>query len=127
MVLLLLTPTLLLAKMTQADIDVIYTKPIVVEGKKSTLTIELPVDSTNGYMWFFVPDNYDYIRATNFNHESVDIENSKWGGMDNFKLQVLSRFKKSPQKIVLHFECFKPWDINAKPITKDITVLSFVD
>ncbi|EKM91122.1 hypothetical protein B342_08576 [Francisella tularensis subsp. tularensis 80700103] len=57
----------------------------------------------------------------------MDIQNSKWGGMDNFKLKLTKKFRKVPHKIVLHFECLRPFESNPKILTKDVTVLSLPD
>ncbi len=119
-----LSPAILFAAMTQKDIDKLYADPIIVGAKQRTININLPVDSTDGYRWFLNSPNYDYIRSTKFSHDSVDVDNSKWGGMDNFKFSVTDRFKKSPQKIMLHFECFKPWEINPTILHKDVVVLT---
>ncbi|MDE4972252.1 hypothetical protein NAI46_12775, partial [Francisella tularensis subsp. holarctica] len=59
-----------------------------------------------------------------YSHESVDIQNSNWGGMDNFKLKLTKKFRKVPHKIVLNFECLRPFESNPKILTKDVTVLS---
>ena len=117
-------PNISFANMTQDDIDQIYTAPIILGEKQATINIDLPVDSIAGYRWFLLSPNYDYIRAVQYQHQSANIDNSKYGGMDEFKLKVVDRFKKVPQKLVLHFECFKPWDDKSKPIVKDITILS---
>lgn len=127
LVLLLFFPYLGPAEMTQAEIDKIYTKPIVLDSKQYTFNIELPVDSIDGYRWFLIPPDYDYVDDTGYTHESVDIENSKWGGMDNFKLKLTKKFRKVPHKIVLHFECFRPFEERPKILTKDVMVLSLLD
>ncbi|APC90996.1 hypothetical protein BBG19_0258 [Francisella sp. MA067296] len=111
--------------MTQAEIDKIYTKPIALNSKQYTFNIELPVDSIDGYRWFLIPPDYDYVVDDSFSHKSVDIDKSKWGGMDNFKLKLTKKFRKVPHKIVLHFECFRPFEDNPQILTKDVTVLSF--
>jgi hypothetical protein len=123
-VLLFLVPSLIMAGMSQSDIDKIYTKPIMLGKKQSTFNIELPVDSTDGYRWFLVSPEYGYINAVKFEHESVDVENSKWGGIDKFKFTAKKEFKDVPQKITLRFECFRPFEKNAIVIKKDIMVLS---
>ena len=124
LLILLLLPAILFASMTQKDLDKLYVNPIIVGAKQRTININLPVDSTDGYRWFLNSPNYDYIRSTKFSHDSVDVDNSKWGGMDNFKFSVTDRFKKSPQKIILHFDCFKPWDVNPTVVHKDVVILS---
>ncbi|MDE5037944.1 hypothetical protein NAI57_11980, partial [Francisella tularensis subsp. holarctica] len=72
--------------MTQAEIDKLYTKPIVFSSKQYTFNLELPVDSIDCYRWFLISPDYDYIYDDSYSDESVDIQNSKWGGLDNFKL-----------------------------------------
>ncbi|ABK89188.1 hypothetical protein [Francisella tularensis] len=124
---LLFFPCLGLATMTQAEIDKLYTKPIVLSSKQYTFNVELPVDSIDGYRWFLISPDYDYIDDDSYSHESVDIQNSKWGGMDNFKLKLTKKFRKVPHKIVLHFECLRPFESNPKILTKDVTVLSLPD
>ncbi len=123
-ILLLILPSLVIAEMSQAEIDKIYTKPIMLDAKHSTFNIELPVDSTDGYRWFLVSPEYGYINAVKFTHESVDVENSKWGGVDKFKFTAKKEFKDVPQKIVLRFECFRPFEKDVKVISKYITILS---
>ena len=123
-VLLLILPSLLIAGMSQADVDKLYTKPIMLGAKQGTFNVELPVDSTDGYMWFLVSPEYGYINAVKFTHESVDVENSKWGGVDKFKFTAKKEFKDVPQKIVLRFECFRPFEKSAIVIKKNITILS---
>ena len=113
-----------MAGMSQVDIDKIYTKPIMLGAKQATFNIELPVDSTDGYRWFLVSPEYGYVNAVKFEHESVDVENSKWGGVDKFKFTAKKEFKDVPQKIVLRFECFRPFEGNAIVIKKDIMILS---
>lgn len=110
--------------MSQADVDKLYTKPIMLGAKQGTFNVELPVDSTDGYMWFLVSPEYGYINAVKFTHESVDVENSKWGGVDKFKFTAKKEFKDVPQKIVLRFECFRPFEKSAIVIKKNITILS---
>jgi len=127
LVLLCFLPSLTIASMSQADIDKILTKPIVLSEKQSTFNIELPVDSTDGYRWFLVSPEYGYVNAVKFTHESIDIENSKWGGVDKFKFTSKKEFKDVPQKIVLSFECFRPFEKDAIVIKKDITILSTSD
>lgn len=124
---LMIVPVLTFAGMTQEDIDKIYTKPIVLDAKHYTFNIELPVDSTDGYRWFLIPPDHDYIDDSGYSHESVDVENSKWGGMDNFKLKLTKKFRKVPHKIALHFECFRPFEKNPQVLKKDIVVLSVLD
>lgn len=126
-IMLIMLPSYSLADMTQVDIDKIYTKPIVLDAKHYTFNVELPVDSTDGYRWFLIPPDYDYIDDSGYSHESVDVENSKWGGMDNFKLKLTKKFRKVPHKIVLHFECFRPFEKNPQILKKDIVVLSLLD
>nr|WP_224732629.1 protease inhibitor I42 family protein [Francisella sp. SYW-9] len=126
-ILIVLVPSLALADMTQSEIDKLYTKPIVLDEKHYTFNVELPVDSTDGYRWFLVPPDYDYVDDVGYSHESVDIENSKWGGMDNFKLKLTKKFRKVPYKVVLHFECFRPFESNPKILKKDIVVLSLLN
>lgn len=121
---LLFMPLFASASMTQTDIDSLYVKPIVLSKKQHTFNIALPVDSTNGYKWFLVSPEYGYINAVSFKHESVDIENSKWGGVDHFKFRTKREFEDVPQKIVLRFECFQPFKKNVNPITKKVVVLS---
>jgi predicted secreted protein len=123
-ILLLFVPCLVMAGMYQADVDKIYTKPIMLGEKQGTFNIELPVDSTDGYRWFLVSPEYGYINAVKFTHESVDVENSKWGGVDKFKFTAKKEFKDVPQKIVLRFECFRPFEKDVKVISKYITILS---
>ena len=123
-VLLLILPSLLIAGMSQADVDKLYTKPIMLGAKQGTFNVELPVDSTDGYMWFLVSPQYGYINAVKFTHESVDVENSKWGGVDKFKFTAKKEFKDVPKKIVLRFECFRPFEKSAIVIKKNITILS---
>jgi predicted secreted protein len=123
-ILLLFVPSLVMAGMFQADVDKIYTKPIMLGEKQGTFNIELPVDSTDGYRWFLVSPEYGYINAVKFTHESVDVENSKWGGVDKFKFTAKKEFKDVPQKIVLRFECFRPFEKDVKVISKYITILS---
>ena len=96
----------------------------MLDAKHSTFNIELPVDSTDGYRWFLVSPEYGYINAVKFTHESVDVENSKWGGVDKFKFTAKKEFKDVPQKIVLRFECFRPFEKDVKVISKYITILS---
>jgi predicted secreted protein len=122
--LLLLLPSLVMAGMSQVDVDKIYTKPIMLRAKQGTFNIELPVDSTDGYRWFLVSPEYGYVNAVKFEHESVNVENSKWGGVDKFKFTAKKEFKDVPQKIVLRFECFRPFEENAIVIKKDIMILS---
>ena len=122
--LLLILPSLVIAEMSQADVDNVYTKPIMLSAKQGTFNIELPVDSTDGYRWFLVSPEYGYVNAIKFTHESVNIENSKWGGVDKFKFTAKKEFKDVPQKIVLRFECFRPFEKNTVVIKKDITILS---
>ncbi|MDE4978054.1 hypothetical protein NAI52_09750 [Francisella tularensis subsp. holarctica] len=57
----------------------------------------------------------------------MDIQNSKWGGMDNFNLKLTKKFRKVPHMIVLHFECLRPFESNPKILTKDVTVISLPD
>ena len=123
-ILLLFVPCLVMAGMFQADVDKIYTKPIMLGEKQGTFNIELPVDSTDGYRWFLVSPEYGYINAVKFTHESVNVENSKWGGVDQFKFTAKKEFKDVPQKIVLRFECFRPFEKDVKVISKYITILS---
>ncbi|MBK2027732.1 hypothetical protein IB642_00360 [Allofrancisella guangzhouensis] len=113
--------------MTQDVVDKVYTKPIVLGDKQKTISISLLVDSTDGYRWFLVSPDYDYIRSVSFAHKSVDVENSKYGSTDNFKFRLQDSFKKIPQKMVLHFECFRPFDNDSQIISKDIVVLSVLD
>ncbi|WP_041263578.1 hypothetical protein [Francisella salina] len=127
LVFLLLLPCLGLAEMTQADIEKIYTKPIVLDSRHYTFNVELPVDSIDGYRWFLIPPDYDYIDDSGYTHESVNVEKSKWAGMDNFKLKLTKKFRKVPHKIILHFECFRPFEEHPKILTKDVTVLSLLD
>ncbi|QIV95058.1 hypothetical protein [Allofrancisella frigidaquae] len=115
------------AKMTQEAVDKVYTKPIVLEDKQKIINISLPVDSTDGYRWFLVSPDYDYIRAVSFVHKSVDMKNSEYGSTDNFKFRLQDSFKKVPQKIVLHFECFKLFGEDNPIISKDIVILSALD
>lgn len=122
--LLLLLPSLVMAGMSQVDVDKIYAKPIMLRAKQGTFNIELPVDSTDGYRWFLVSPEYGYVNAVKFEHESVNVENSKWGGVDKFKFTAKKEFKDVPQKIVLRFECFRPFEENAIVIKKDIMILS---
>ncbi|MFT4694168.1 MAG: putative secreted protein [Francisella sp.] len=126
-ILLLILPSLVIAEMSQAEIDKIYTKPIMLDAKHSTFNIELPVDSTDGYRWFLVAPDYDYIDDGGYTHKSVDTENSKWGGMDEFKLKLTKKFRKVPHKVVLHFECFRLFEKNGAVIKKNITILSIND
>ena len=126
-ILLVFAPSLALAEMTQKNIDSIYTKPIFLDGNHKTINIALPVDSTDGYRWFLVSPDYDYIRPVSYEHESANIEKSKYGGLDSFKLRAHDRFKKAPQKIILHFECFRPFESNPKILKKDIIVLSLLN
>ncbi len=100
-ILLFILPSLVIAKMSQVDVDKIYNKPILISKKQKTFNIELPVDSTDGYRWFLVSPEYGYVNAIKFDHESVDIENSKWGGVDKFKFTAKKEFKDVPQKILL--------------------------
>ena len=126
-ILLLILPSFVVAGMSQFDVDKMYTKPILLSAKQSTFNIELPVDSTDGYRWFLVSPEYGYVNAVKFTHESVDVENSKWGGVDKFKFTAKKEFKDVPQKIVLRFECFRPFEKSAIVIKKDITILSTSD
>ncbi|MFC4893069.1 hypothetical protein ACFPDQ_08410 [Pseudofrancisella aestuarii] len=71
--------------------------------------------------------NYDYIRAVSYQHESINVEKSKYGSLDSFKMSVHDRFKKIPQKIVLHFECFKPWEFKEDVLYKDVVILFIPD
>ena len=118
-VLLTILPSLIIAGMLQTDVDKIYTKPIILSAKQGTFNIELPVDSTEGYRWFLVSPEYGYVNAVKFAHESLDFENSKWGGVDNFKFTTKKEFKDVPQKIVLRFECFRPFEKSATVIKKE--------
>jgi hypothetical protein len=127
LIFLIFVPFSVFAGMTQQDLDSLYTKPIVLDNKHYTFDIELPVDSTDGYRWFLIPPDYDYIDDGGYTHESVDIKNSKWGGMDNFKLKLTKKFRKVPHKIILHFECLRPFEENPQILKKDIVVLSLVD
>ncbi|MDE5037942.1 hypothetical protein NAI57_11970, partial [Francisella tularensis subsp. holarctica] len=68
-----------------------------------------------------------YIDDDSYRHESVVIQNSNCGGMDNFKIKLTKKFRKVPHKIVLHFECLRPFERNPKILTKDVTVLSLTD
>ncbi|MED7819948.1 MULTISPECIES: hypothetical protein [unclassified Francisella] len=120
-------PSLALAEMTQSEIDKLYTKAVVLDEKHYTFDIKLPVDSTDGYRWFIIPSDYDYIDDVGYTHESVNIESSQWGGMDNFKLKLTKKFRKVPYKIVLHFECFRPFESNPQILKKDIVVLSILN
>lgn len=122
-----ITPFLAVAGMTQADVDKLDIKPIVLDKKHYTFDVELPVDSTDGYRWFLIPPDYDYINDVRYDHESVDVENSKWGGTDNFKLKLTRKFRKVPHKVVLHFECFRPFEKDPEIFKKDVIVLSMVD
>lgn len=47
--------------------------------------------------------------------------------MDNFKLKLTKKFRKIHHKIVLHFECFQPFDNSLQVLKKDITILSVLD
>ena len=47
--------------------------------------------------------------------------------MDNFKLKLTKKFRKVPHKIVLHFECFRPFEDSPQVLKKDITILSVLD
>lgn len=126
-ILLVVLPSFVIAGMSQSDVDGLYTKPIVLSKKQRTFNIELPVDSTDGYRWFLISPEYGYINAVKFEHESIDVENSKWGGVDKFKFTAKKEFKDVPQKIVLRFECFRAFEKNAIVIKKDITILSTND
>jgi hypothetical protein len=119
-------PFSVFAEMSQKDVDSLYITPITIEGTAATVNIELPVDSISGYGWFLVDYNYDYIKGVSFEHESHAVEKSKWGGLDIFKMKVHDRFKKIPQKIVLEFECFKPWD-TSEIIKKEVIILYVPD
>lgn len=123
-ILLFLIPVLAMANMTQSDVDKIYSKPIMLSTKQRTFNIELPVDSIAGYRWFLVSPEYGYINTIRFEHESVDLKSSKWGGVDKFKFRAKKEFKDVPQKIVLQFECFRPFEKDTKIIKKNITILS---
>ncbi|GAB4222058.1 MAG: hypothetical protein Kow0076_2280 [Francisella sp.] len=120
-------PVLSIARMSQDDIDKLYTRPIVLDGKHYTFDIELPVDSIDGYRWFLSAPDYDFVDDEKYIHSSANVEKSKWGGMDHFKLKLTKKFKKVPFKVVLHFECLRPFESNPKVIKKDITVLSIPD
>ena len=96
----------------------------MLSKKQRTFNIELPVDSTDGYRWFLISPEYGYVNAVKFEHESVDVENSKWGGMDKFKFTAKKEFKDVPQKIALRFERFRPFEKSAIVIKKNITILS---
>lgn len=122
--LLVFAPSFLVAKMTQSDLKDLYNKPILLTEKQHTFNIHLPVDSTDGYKWFLVSPEYGYINAISFKHESVDIENSKWGGVDHFKFKTKREFEDVPQKIVLRFECFRPFEKKETPLVKEVVVLS---
>ena len=121
-VVILMLPFSAFAEMTQHDVDNLYVTPITIEGSAATVNIELPVDSISGYRWFLVDYNYDYIKGVSFEHESHAVDKSKWGGLDIFKMKVHDRFKKIPQKIVLEFECFKPWKTEVN-IKKEVIIL----
>ena len=127
LVFLLLPPCLGLAEMTQADIEKIYARPIVLDSRHYTFNVELPVHSIYGHRWFPIPLDYDYIDDSSYSHDSVNVEKLKWAGMDNFKLKLTKKFRKLPHKIILHFECFRPFEEYPKILTKDVTVLSLLD
>nr|WP_255321723.1 protease inhibitor I42 family protein [Francisella halioticida] len=120
-------PSLALAEMTQSEVDKLHIKLIALDEKHHTFNVELPVDSTDGYRWFLVPPDYDYVDDVGYTHKSADIENSKWGGMDNFKLELTSKFRKVPYKFVLHFECFRAFENNPQILKKDVVVLSILN
>ncbi|APC96781.1 hypothetical protein [Francisella frigiditurris] len=122
-----ISPFFVFAEMKQSDLEDVYSKPIVIEGNKATINIELPVDSISGYRWFLTEYNYDYIKAVSYQHESINVEKSKYGSLDSFKMSVHDRFKKIPQKIVLHFECFKPWELKEDVLYKDVVILFIPD
>jgi hypothetical protein len=69
-------PFLVSAEMSQSKIDKIYTKSIMLDAKHNTFNV-LPINSTEGYIWFLISPKYDYVNATKFEHKSVDVENSK--------------------------------------------------
>ncbi|AXA33273.1 hypothetical protein [Francisella adeliensis] len=112
------------ASMTQKDFKGVYADPIVLSEKQHTFNIDLPVDSTEGYKWFLVSPEYGYVNAISFKHDSIDVENSKWGGVDHFKFKTKPEFEDVPQKIVLRFECFQPFKKNVKPLVKKVVILS---
>ena len=120
---LLSLPFLLYANMNQSYIDNQYNEPIILLGKKSTININLPVDSISGYRWILYDYDYDFIKPVSYEHEKVNISKSRYGALDKFKMMLNPRFKKVPQKIVLHFECLNPWDNTAKKYHKDITII----
>ncbi len=116
-------PFVSFAEMSQADVENLYTTPITVEGSAATINIELPVDSLSGYRWFLADYSYDFVRPVSFEHENAAVKKSQWGGLDKFKMKMHDRFKKIPQKMVLHFECFKPWSPSENVIKKDVIIL----
>lgn len=92
-ILMFFIPSILLAKMSQVDVDKLYTKPIILDKNHSTFNINLPVDSTDGYRWFLVSPEYGYVNAVKFEHESVAVEDSKWGGWINLNSLLKNNLK----------------------------------
>ncbi|MCF6767767.1 protease inhibitor I42 family protein [Thiotrichales bacterium 19S11-10] len=100
-------------------------KPIVVNNKEWTVTIELPANATTGYQWYLKSYDPDLIRPKSYRYSTNnDSKKIGQGGIAEFKLTVSKRFKSVPQLTEVSFIYVKPWNLEEQTKEKTITLLS---
>ncbi len=100
-------------------------KPIIIDDNQWTVTIKLPSNATTGYQWYLKSYNANLIRPKSYRYiTSNDSKKIGQGGIAEFKLTVLKRFKSSPQLTEVSFIYAKPWNLEEQTKEKTVTLLS---
>ena len=101
-------------------------KPIMVSGKKSTVSIRLPANSTTGYQWYLTDYDAHLIKPKKYEYKVNSHKKGMVGvgGMAVFKMQVTKHFEVVPQMQKVTFTYARPWDLKEAGKTQTITILS---